>query len=378
MPLPAGYRLITKTPDEVVAGNAETETLYIYDFNSGQGKYFNFYADDFLLSKQIRIKVTVGYIKEKDDINRVVLEKFKLEKGSWVKTEEKIAMSGFNFETLMSFVLFLKGLDLKGISEKKLKLADESFVQLNEEVKKKITTLLQTEDGERFLLELISKVTSEDVVNIGFRKKSLEIFSKLLDEEKYYLEYGRKENLTDLKEEKVWQYFFKENQWIFGYGLDYKYLGILQGEANIGTPDLANRDSATVDFLVGCSKYTVIVEVKKPNTPLFAKNKNRSGSWCLTSDLIHAVSQILEQKAEWQIKSQVTNYASSEETIKQKTVDPKTILIIGRLDKLKGSEKEKDIKQRTFELYRRDSRNIEIMTYEELYERARFIINNKQ
>ena len=33
----------------------------------------------------------------------------------------------------------------------------------------------------------------------------------------------------------------------------------------------------------------------------------------------------------------------------------------------------KRIKKKTFELFRRDSRNIEIITYDELYERAKFI-----
>ncbi len=34
-----------------------------------------------------------------------------------------------------------------------------------------------------------------------------------------------------------------------------------------------------------------------------------------------------------------------------------------------------EIKQKTFELYRRDSRNVEILTYDELYERAYYIVN---
>jgi len=35
------------------------------------------------------------------------------------------------------------------------------------------------------------------------------------------------------------------------------------------------------------------------------------------------------------------------------------------------------IKAKTFELYRRNSRNIEILTYSELYERAYYIVNQK-
>ena len=39
-----------------------------------------------------------------------------------------------------------------------------------------------------------------------------------------------------------------------------------------------------------------------------------------------------------------------------------------------SNELEAKIKMKTFELYRRDSRNIDIVTYDELYERAQFIV----
>ena len=38
---------------------------------------------------------------------------------------------------------------------------------------------------------------------------------------------------------------------------------------------------------------------------------------------------------------------------------------------------ERQIKEKTFELYRRDSRNIKMLTYDELLERARFIVQHK-
>jgi hypothetical protein len=38
----------------------------------------------------------------------------------------------------------------------------------------------------------------------------------------------------------------------------------------------------------------------------------------------------------------------------------------------------KRIKEKTLELFRRDSRNVELVTYDELYERARFIVHNEK
>ena len=37
-----------------------------------------------------------------------------------------------------------------------------------------------------------------------------------------------------------------------------------------------------------------------------------------------------------------------------------------------------DIKKKTFELYCRDSRNIKILTYDELYRRAKFIVESAE
>lgn len=101
----------------------------------------------------------------------------------------------------------------------------------------------------------------------------------------------------------------------------------------------------------------------------------------MSTKLIYAVSQILEQKAAGQIKLESEPYNSQEEKITQKGYDSKCILIIGNLDteiqKSRDSYKVKEIKKKTFELFRRDSRNIEILTYDELYLRAYHICHKE-
>ena len=121
-------------------------------------------------------------------------------------------------------------------------------------------------------------------------------------------------------------------------------------------------------------KFTKLVELKRPDTPLFGSDKYRNGAWQLSDELTNAVSQILAQKAEWELKSHGENYDESGNRITQPTHDPECILIIGNLDNIDGSDKERAVKLRTFELYRRNLRNIEILCYDELYERAKFII----
>ena len=68
------------------------------------------------------------------------------------------------------------------------------------------------------------------------------------------------ENLIEDK----WQKFFKKNDWIFGYGLDYKYIESSNREVEIGY--------GKIDF-ASFNKFTVLIEIKTPQTPLLEKAK---------------------------------------------------------------------------------------------------------
>ncbi|MBF0275926.1 MAG: DUF4263 domain-containing protein, partial [Nitrospinae bacterium] len=115
------------------------------------------------------------------------------------------------------------------------------------------------------------------------------------------------------------------------------------------------------------------------STPLFGSIKERSNSWRLSNDVVHSTSQILEQKASGLIKLDKQQYDSSGNLIVQKAYDSKVILIMGHWKQLKESSNdlEAEIKKKTFELFRNDSRNIEILTYDELYDRARYIVEGE-
>jgi len=160
--------------------------------------------------------------------------------------------------------------------------------------------------------------------------------------------------------------------------LDYRFLQILQRESSISNVDLDGKNTVKTDFLMGDKNFTVIVELKKPTTPLFEKEQDRSESWRLSKDLTYAISQILSQKAEWQIKSEKDNFNEDNDLITQKTIDPKTILVIGHSNQFIGNDRISRIKAKTFELYRRNMRNIEIFTYDELLDRAQFIVEHKK
>jgi hypothetical protein len=261
---------------------------------------------------------------------------------------------------------------------------DEVVVTNSSAVATSINALLAQENGEDFWRELsanhpeLLKRLAYGAVQVD-RHNELELFKGFLDNPANLIAYATARGIDSSKPEKVWQYFFEHNPWIFGYGLDYAFLSILQREATVGSPTAGGREQEFVDFLMGSSEYTVLVELKTPQTPLFAAKQNRAGTWSLSSDLIDAESQILEQKASLQdyaAKNPEKMINKEGNHIHQRTLNPKTILIVGCSDQFDGcpTDLERDIKLRTFELHRRDLANVRILTFDELYERAWHIV----
>ncbi len=376
--------------------NSKEDYLYSYNFPGGgetKGKYLSIVRSENSAEIQIspRVRLRATYIYDKGDICgfEIVKIKKKSNSNSYEDTPERVNLSTASLGHIVEFADFIKSIDIKSVTQRRIKLSDSSFEKLDDSTKRKLVTALSTEDGQDIIKTLLDdgSLTSSDIVNIGYRKQQLRIFKTLLEQHNYWQEYGQSEknngeNGDFTKEEKVWQHFFKKNPWIFGYGLDYRYLEILQHEAAIKGADISGKNEERIDVLMGATKYTVLVELKKPTTKIFEVGQNRSNSWRLSKDLIWATSQILEYKATHQVewnRNEGSKYDRAGNKLNQQAVDPKAILIIGSDDMFHGgSDREIDIRKRTFELYRRDSRNIEIFTYSELYDRAKFIVNNGQ
>lgn len=383
--------------EERAIGNFHTETIYSADFKNGAGRYFNIvteengdttveYSSEY--PSRNRIKLTVTFIRAKGDIKDVTFKKFKeyTTKGvsRWEEQcfgpGEPMVFTHFSFEKVLQFLKLLTELDLANVNERRIALRESGGGEIEPETAKTIITLLRREGGEEIITELMrnGSVTSRDIVNLGYRKQQLETFRRLLNEAGAVEAYRAEHQIKSEQPEKTWQHFLGSNEWIFGFGLDYRFLGILQDEARLGVADVAGKGNPSGDFLLGAKEFTVLVELKTPETPLFKRRLNRTGSWQLSGELINAASQILEQKAKWQVRAESGNlYDRQGRQISQRTADPKAILVIG-LERSFESDtpKEREIKLRTFELFRRDSRNIEILTFDELYERAMFIVKH--
>lgn len=324
---------------------------------------------EFILRSSPTGRDQIKVIVHENDNNCIgfVLQKFRGDTGNPMK-ETSFSFYDNEFHELLEFLNLVRFIDLSDTNNFKLSLSNlRDKVLVNKEDKELLDSFTHLEGEHRvnFLEKMReSSLTKQDLDILTGRKDGVTLFHQ-----KLYID-------KDWNEDQ-WQAFFAENTWIFGYGLDYRFLSILQKEAAVSGVDVDGKNTVNSDFLMGSTDFTVLVELKRPDTLLFEHAKNRSHSWRLSQYLVHAMSQILAQKAAWEIKSSETNYDEEGFPITQKTSDPKAILIIGRKDEIAGNPRDYEIKMKTFELYRRDSRNVEILTYDELYERAYYIVHQE-
>jgi hypothetical protein len=349
--------------DEII-NNLLPNYLYSHEFE--EGRFFQTVAQGeegvtFKVSSKTFLKVV--YIHDKNDI-----EGFEIVKIIGNEEKQRIKFSKFNLAQVKFFLEFICQLDLPAICNKRLKIHDINTYS-NKDLIGQFNDLLNEALTHQYFQEWLDKglFLAKDLVNTGYRKSQLIIYQQLLDEPEYWKIYCK---------EKAWQHFFSLNSWIFGYGLDYRFMSILQKEAHISDQEIDGTNGIIADFLLGDKRFTTFVEIKKPSTKIFGSNKNRGNSWCLSNDLTYALSQILEQKVSGQIKLDRGHFAAGE-PIKQNAYDSKVILIFGHWAELSTDSSttlEREIKRKTFELFRRDSRNVEIITFDELFDRAKYIV----
>ena len=132
------------------------------------------------------------------------------------------------------------------------------------------------------------------------------------------------------------------------------------------------------------SNFRVIAEFKKNNTKLLnnkvyrprtqENNKSLNNCYSISEEVSGGICQILQYKQS--IKEDFTQ--QKDENGKQKytigNFNPKCYLIIGNKKEL--SEEDKDGKEECFELFRRNCKDVEIITYDEIYEKIKYIVSN--
>lgn len=325
-----------------------------------------------LTGEKRKTQVTALVTQDDQNIRRVSLQTYQSRAGDWIQGYEKEEFT-FRKEEIERLLAFLHQIKFVDLSNK------ENF-QI-EDISQQAGPKAIIDASERGIVEGVRRMDQAQ------RTSLLEALRGSLSSDEINLLLGRKQGLQEFAShlsaddwaEANWQEFFGREQWVFGYGLDYRIMRQFGREMVVGTGGgTDNRNKPIVDFLGTFTDYTVLVEIKLPGTKIFKQSKQgRSGTWEFSADFTRAVSQIIQQKAEWTSFAQSGDHWNKDgDRLAARTRNAKSILVIGSRKEFSSNTRESQIMSDTFELFRQESRSIDILTFDELFERAEFIVRH--
>ncbi|MFT3703102.1 MAG: DUF4263 domain-containing protein [Agriterribacter sp.] len=157
--------------------------------------------------------------------------------------------------------------------------------------------------------------------------------------------------------ESHWQRLFNANPFILNMVFGIPIVKI-EDQASLGGIKLSGKGNKIADFLVKNSMTgnAAIVELKTPSTKLINTGKYRDGVFAPAIELTAAVNQVLDQIYRFQKEINSLKVESREYELYSYAVQG--FLIVGR--SLEYGE------QQSFELFRGNSKNVQIITFDEL------------
>jgi len=159
--------------------------------------------------------------------------------------------------------------------------------------------------------------------------------------------------------EKRWQEFLKTNSWIFS-SIFAQPVILYKDEAYVGGKNIDNQNGKFNDFLIknSLSDNVSFLEIKTHKTKLVENAPYRGEDvYSATKDLTGCIAQVLNQRDNFQKEFYQTKVKSKADF---ETFNSKCVVLIGSISDLDEN------KRYSFELFRSNSRDVEILTFDEL------------
>lgn len=253
----------------------------------------------------------------------------------------------------------------------------------------KLVELLRSEDKGQVLeairAALGSELTEKDLTLIANRKQELAEFEKLLNDPTYFAAHRE---WTNEKPEAVWQNFFERNRWIFGYGLNLIATdGLDDGKLETATSgrNIFLGAGNRIDALMRSRGYVntlLFCEIKKHDAALLTPVPYRKPSiYAPSYELVGGIAQVQKttRKALRQFNTQIHELIEMDGTPTGSKVSgsrPRQVVVIGKLQEFITDKGPNGEMMENFELFRTALTDTEVITYDELYQRARFIVED--
>ncbi len=302
------------------------------------------------------------------------LDLSQLKKGEWIKLEIKS-------EELLNLTLQLKDL-YKIYSEIGILSGERDVIVTDSNISNILVELLNSKENLKKLIEkggvdlihsaiewigntdqteeIIEKLSELKASNIG-KVNSILGLSQL---KKVYEIWTQNKTNPD---EEFWQKLIKEYSWTISQVFSFPIV-ILDKKAYLGGKEITNQHGNIIDFVYKneLTNNTILVEIKTPMSKIIGP-KYRGNAYSLDKEITGAINQLLNYKDE--LQKSYYNLARGENS-DYKVFNPRCLLIVGNLE----NEELNNNQMKSFDLFRNDQRNIDIISFDEFYRKVDYLI----
>lgn len=207
-------------------------------------------------------------------------------------------------------------------------------------------------EAMEIIMENKMAVKQTDSITLAKLKNDIELVSleRLIDSYEELLGKDAKEN--------TWQELFNQNPFILSLAFGYPAIKI-SDQVSVGGKRLNGNGEKITDFLMknDITNNLALIEIKKPSSRLLNKAAYRDYVYCASTELTGSVAQVLDQC--YHLQQNINIIKNNSKCYDVESYAVHCILIIG---KMPSGEDEK----KSFEIYRRNSKNVQITTFDEL------------
>jgi hypothetical protein len=164
-------------------------------------------------------------------------------------------------------------------------------------------------------------------------------------------------------DEEFWQTVFNENPYVLSQLFSVPVV-FIKDKAYVGGMNIDRQDAKFVDYLYAneSSNDALLVEIKTPETKLVGA-KYRRGVHKPSSDISGSIVQVLDYRRD--LSKNIQTITSGTNHVID-VFNPRCVVIAGNASK----ELDNETKRRSFELFRTNLRDVEIVTFDELFKKA--------
>ena len=215
---------------------------------------------------------------------------------------------------------------------------------------------LLSEDEQDGVLNVLARNTKSIAMDkpkkLAILKKDIEVVTLETLIERY------REMIQARIPERKWQEFLDANSFILSLAFGHPIVRV-GGQASVGGHRISGAGGTIADFVVrnSLTNNSAIVEIKTPSSGLLKNSVYRGGIYPPSGELVGAVNQALKQR--YSFEQEIAQIKQNSRIYDLESYAVRCCLIIGTMP---GDED----KKQSFELFRGNSKNVDIVTFDEL------------